>query len=243
MKRFAVLGGNGGTGRYIVRQLLEAGHVVRSVGRSRPAHILPEHNGRLEALQADVTDANALPSLVQDMDGVVFAASAGSWRAAADVDYAAVSQVAKACKAEQTPRLLLVSSILVSEKHRYVPIRIFLNTAMAWKLMDYKLRGEDAVRAVGLPSYTIVRPGGMGAPPSSNSFPWPLSHAKVLVSQGDNIRGRILRHDLAATCCAALMSNNTHNTTFEVVQATPKQEADTDHFADVLRNLSTDACA
>ena len=248
-KCFAVIGSAGGTGRYLVEHLLAAGHSVRAVSR-RPAAAdhCAAHNAelasRLTYLNADITEPGAMHQAVAGMDGVVFAASAGgrSYWAAEDVDYKAVKQLALACKAEQTPRLLVLSSILVSEQHRMAPMRLFLNNVMASGLMDCKLRGEDSVRNAAVPSYCIVRPGGMGSPPKLDGpLQQPKGHSQVQVAQGDNLRGRIPRWDLAAVCSEALVSPDTHNTTFEVIQRKPEETVDDmSHFAQVLRGLKAD---
>jgi len=137
--------------------------------------------------------------------------------------------------------MLLVSSILVTEQHRMAPIRLFLNNVMAYGLMDCKLRGENAVREAGLPSYTICRPGGMGGPiRPDRPLQWPPVHSHVQVDQGDRLRGRIARSDLAAICSEALLSDRTHNTTFEVIQRKPEMTADLAHFAHALEGLSQD---
>jgi len=105
LKRFAVIGGTGGTGRYLVRQLLEAGHSVRSVGRSDAAACDLADTSmahRLSFLKADITEPAVLQQAAAGMDGVVFAASAGGkdyWKAPL-VDYAAVAELALICKVE-----------------------------------------------------------------------------------------------------------------------------------------------
>lgn len=50
-------------------------------------------------------------------------------------------------------------------------------------LLTWKLAGEDAIRASGLP-YTIVRPVALTEEPAG---------AELEVAQGDNIRGKISR--------------------------------------------------
>ncbi len=76
-------------------------------------------------------------------------------------------------------------------------------------ILTWKLRGEDAVRESGL-SYTIIRPCALTEEPGGKA---------VVFEQGDNIRGKVSREDIAELCVQALEQPKACNLTFEVKEA------------------------
>ncbi|MBE9129421.1 CIA30 family protein [Coleofasciculus sp. LEGE 07081] len=76
-------------------------------------------------------------------------------------------------------------------------------------ILTWKLRGEDAVRESGLP-YTIIRPCALTEEPGSKG---------LVFEQGDNIRGKVSREDIAELCVQALEQPLASNVTFEVKEA------------------------
>jgi uncharacterized protein YbjT (DUF2867 family) len=85
-------------------------------------------------------------------------------------------------------------------------------------VLIWKGKGEDAVRASGVP-YTIVRPGGLTDKPGGQSG--------VRLEQGDKGTGFIPRGDVARVCVAALKSPAARNRTFELY-STPSASPDMD---------------
>ena len=76
-------------------------------------------------------------------------------------------------------------------------------------ILTWKLRGEDSVRASGIP-YTIVRPCALTEEPGG----------KVLMAdRGDTIKGKCSREDIAELCVRAIENPQARNTTFEVKEA------------------------
>jgi uncharacterized protein YbjT (DUF2867 family) len=96
-------------------------------------------------------------------------------------------------------------------------------------ILTWKLRGEDAVRESGIP-YTIIRPCALTEEPG----------AKALVfEQGDNIRGKVSRDDIAELCVQVLEQPKACNVTFEV-----KEEGNSDRALDwesLFSSLKTDS--
>ena len=66
-----VVGATGGTGRHVVRRLLERGDAVRAFAR-RPADITERHE-RLEVVEGDARDAASINRAVQGVDAVISA--------------------------------------------------------------------------------------------------------------------------------------------------------------------------
>ncbi|GBG88884.1 hypothetical protein CBR_g48496 [Chara braunii] len=95
------------------------------------------------------------------------------------------------------------------EPEKVIPA-LRLNEALGG-LLTYKLKGEDAVRASGIP-YTIVRPVALTNEPGG---------AVLAVDQGDNIIGKISRNDVADLCIACLSEPAAVDKTFEVKSLVP----------------------
>ena len=76
-------------------------------------------------------------------------------------------------------------------------------------ILTWKLRGEDAIRASGL-TYTIIRPCALTEEPGGKALKF---------DQGDNIRGKVSREDIAKLCVQALEEPKLSNVTFEVKES------------------------
>jgi len=157
------------------------------------------------------------------LGAVIYAASASRKKEAKDVSNAkrvdrdGVVACAKLCIASDVPRMVLVSSGGVSQPSSTV--FKFLNT-FAGGIMDAKIAGEDAMRALYLANgvavkgvgYTVVRPGGLTTKEG-------LGVSAVELNQGDDKSGRIARADVAAICVECLASRAAFDTTFECYYA------------------------
>lgn len=73
-------------------------------------------------------------------------------------------------------------------------------------ILTWKLKGEDCVRSSGIP-YTIVRPCALTEAPGGKA---------LMFDQGDNIKGKVSREDIAELCVEALEQPHACNVTFEV---------------------------
>lgn len=73
-------------------------------------------------------------------------------------------------------------------------------------ILTWKLRGEDAVRESGL-RYTIIRPCALTEEAGGKA---------LIFEQGDNIRGKVSREDIAELCVQVLEQPKACNVTFEV---------------------------
>lgn len=76
-------------------------------------------------------------------------------------------------------------------------------------ILTWKLRGEEAVRESGVP-YTIIRPCALTEEPGGKA---------LVFEQGDNIRGKVSREDIAELCLQVLEQPKACNITFEVKEA------------------------
>ncbi len=108
-------------------------------------------------------------------------------------------------------RFVLVSSAGVTRPGRpginleEEPPAVRLNDQLGG-ILTWKLKGEDSIRESGI-SYTIIRPCALTEE---------LGGKELILEQGDNIRGKISRDDVAELCVQALLNTQACNVTFEV---------------------------
>ena len=218
-----VAGASGRTGQHVVRELTAAGFRVRALVRdSDRARPVPG-----DGVEYAIGDVRQRATLDAAMRGVRYAISAVGavpkepGNGPEFVDYEGVRNLAEAAAAAKLDQLVLVSSAGVTQKD-HVLNRMFDN------VLIWKGKGEDAVRASGVP-YTIVRPGGLTDKPGGQSG--------VRLEQGDKGTGMIPRGDLARVCVAALQSAAARNRTFEVYSAETPPDMDWD---DLFGKLAAD---
>ncbi|GBF91894.1 hypothetical protein Rsub_04999 [Raphidocelis subcapitata] len=115
-----------------------------------------------------------------------------------------------------TPRLVHVSSAGVTRPNRpgidveQEPPAVKLNDALGG-LLTWKLAGEDAVRGCGVPA-AVVRPCALTEEPRG---------MPVQIDQGDTIKGKIGRDDVAELCVALLDCPAAAGATFEIKSTVP----------------------
>ncbi|MDB9373614.1 CIA30 family protein [Nodularia sphaerocarpa] len=117
----------------------------------------------------------------------------------------------KAYGGESFPQFVLISSAGVTRPGRpginldEEPPAVRLNDQLGG-ILTWKLKGEDSLRASGIP-YTIVRPCALTEEAGGK---------ELIFEQGDNIRGKISRDDVAELCVRSLQQSDAHNITLEV---------------------------
>lgn len=117
----------------------------------------------------------------------------------------------KAYGGQALPQFVLVSSAGVTRPGRpginldEEPPAVRLNDQLGG-ILTWKLKGEDSLRSRGIP-YTIIRPCALTEEAGGKEF---------IFEQGDNIRGKISREDIAELCVQVLQQSTASNRTFEV---------------------------
>ncbi|MDH3978602.1 MAG: SDR family oxidoreductase [Gammaproteobacteria bacterium] len=224
IKVVLVAGATGGTGREVVKDLLANGYEVRAFVRN--AETAREKLGDdVEYIEGDVRDRASIDAALPGVDAIISAIGAG--RGNPDngpefVDYGGVKNLAEAAAGTNIKQLVLVSSMGVTHEDH------FLNK-MFDNVLIWKLKGEDALRASGVP-YTVVRPGGLVNKAGGEKV--------VVFAQGDEDGGAIPRADVARVCVAALGSEAAMDKTFEINSG--KGPAQTDFESD-FSALAADA--
>ncbi|MFB2897910.1 CIA30 family protein [Aerosakkonemataceae cyanobacterium BLCC-F50] len=117
----------------------------------------------------------------------------------------------KAYNGASLPQFILVSSAGVTRPGRpginleEEPPAVRMNDALGG-ILTWKLRGEDSVRESGI-AYTIIRPCALTEEAGGKT---------LVFEQGDNIRGKVSREDIAELCVQALEEPKACYLTFEV---------------------------
>jgi uncharacterized protein YbjT (DUF2867 family) len=137
-------------------------------------------------------------------------------------------QSIKAYYGTNLPQFVLVSSAGVTRPGRpginldEEPPAVRLNDQLGG-ILTWKLKGEDSLRESGI-AYTIIRPCALTEEAGGK---------ELIFEQGDNIRGKISREDVAELCVRSLQFSNACNVTFEV-----KQKEDNANYIDWQRLFS-----
>jgi uncharacterized protein YbjT (DUF2867 family) len=122
---------------------------------------------------------------------------------------------------ETVPRFVLVSSAGVTRPGRpginleEEPPAVRLNDQLGG-ILTWKLKGEDSLRSSTI-SHTIIRPCALTEEPGGK---------ELIFEQGDNIRGKVSRDDIAELCVQALQQTKASNVTFEVKSGENNASAD-----------------
>jgi uncharacterized protein YbjT (DUF2867 family) len=169
-----VLGATGRTGQFLVKALQRNGATVRALVRdwAKAGGLL---GPSVELVQGDLRDKVALRTALAGCDVVLFVAGAngGEGRGVPrEIEYGAVADLVGVLDGASIERFVLLSSAAVTQPEH--PHNCTFNSVLTWKL-----RGEDALRASGLP-YTIVRALGLRDRPAG-------SHGGVRIVQHDRI--------------------------------------------------------
>ena len=201
-----VAGATGGTGKEVVRQAVARGWNVRVLVRDE-AKARVEFGDKVTYVVGNVREPATLPAAVKGATYVVSALGSNTMRDPQNkpevVDYGGVKSLVDASKAAGVRHFVLVSSM--GATHKEHPLNKMFDNILVWKL-----KGEDYLRASGVP-YTVVRPGGLADTPGGQKG--------LKVVQGDpmNVQGRIPRADVATVCLNALGRKDAAGRTFEVI--------------------------
>jgi uncharacterized protein YbjT (DUF2867 family) len=212
LETILVAGATGGVGRSVLRKLLERGLTVRGLVRDT-SKTRPIFNVNVDFMIADVRDKDSLREAMQGGGKLICAIGAKPPLKADNgpeqVDYEGVRNLVEVAKIVGIDHFVLVSCLGVTQSEH--PFNQTFNNVLTWKL-----RGEDVLRASGIP-YTIVRPGGLTDD---------LGMAGIEFSQGDQISGRISREDVAEVCVQALEQPAARNVTFEIAASSEQPPTD-----------------
>ena len=222
-KEILVAGATGRTGRIIVQKLIHRGINPRILVRDT-AVVENLFGDKAQAYLGDVREVGSLLPAMDGVDTVISAVGAGipvGKNCPKRVDFQGVANMVEAARQSGVRRFILISSIAVTNpKH---PMNCF------GKVLDYKLKGENALRDSGM-DYVIIRPGGLTDTPGGGK--------KLIFDQGDQLTGMISRSDLAETCLCVLDCPGEMRLTFEVIESETDGRA---NCGDIFSSLVLDA--
>lgn len=167
--RLLVLGASGGTGRALVSQALDAGHVVTAIVRD-PSR-LSIASERLHVITGEVTtDEALLARAMHDQEVVICALGAGKSFKSNDLIATVIPRLVKAMQNSGVRRLIHTSAFGVGGTYADTPIlaRIFMKLLLGDITRD-KEAGEVAIRASDL-DWTVVYPTGLSDRPASGTY-------------------------------------------------------------------------
>lgn len=217
---YLVAGATGGLGQQLVSKLLLAKQHVRVLARDlQKARALLGEN--LEVAVGDTRQIDTVHEALLGIHTVICTTGARAVDTGSDprqIDFEGVQNLVTAAANAGAQRFVLVSSIGVTRPDH--PLNRFGN------VLQWKARGEEAVRTAGIP-YTIVRPGGLSDEPGGQKG--------IRLGQGDTLSGRVSRADVAEVVLRALAFDQTRQTTFEVIEADGPPPGDWESLFAALR--------
>ena len=210
--RLAVFGANGGSGRALVRQALDAGHSVAAVSR-HPEEFGFEHP-LLEVVGGDVRDEPAVARIVKGKDAVLSSLGVPYTFAPVSLYSAGARHLVEGMRRHGVDRLVVVSSSAVDTEagsqnlffwdHVMEP---FLTRFVGRTAYDDMRRMESVVRASGF-RWTILRPPALFDAPAVGRYDASTSFLRGLHAS---------RQDLAAAMLAAVVEERFVNEVAYVV--------------------------
>lgn len=220
-----------GVGGHAARTATAHGISVRAVARNpeKYAGCFPEG---VQVVKGDVNDEAGMREVLKGAKAVIFAVQAADDATARSVDCDGLVRVAKVC-VELNVKLVVISSMLVSPKNRFHPIRGVLNWFVKSSMMDAKFEGEEACRKMPGLRYVVVRPSGLTDGEDKHKYQF---------NQGDSpFFGyySISRKDVGALAVAAAFDDESDRVTCEVMggkASTPEQKDLKGVFAKMIKD-------
>ena len=199
--QIAVFGANGGTGRLLTQQALDAGHDVVAVVRT-PVQFPLAHE-RLRVVEADVHDVEAVTRAVAGSEAVLSTLGVPFTRKPINVYSAGIVSIGAAMKQHGIARVVVVSSA-ATEPRRHDGAGFLLNrvmqplvTATIGKTTYVDMRNMEAhLRSSDL-HWTVIRPSGLFDAPAVSRYQLHENHADGVFTS---------RADLAASMLAQITS-------------------------------------
>jgi putative NADH-flavin reductase len=184
---FAVFGATGGTGRELLKQALEMGHLVTACVRD-PSKIKESTHADLKVIQGDVLDRKTVEETVAAQDAVLSALGAGARKTSLREDGTRV--IVEAMENLGVKRFISLSSLGVGDSREnlgFFTKHIVVDILLRYAIADHE-RQESVVRASGL-DWTIVRPGQLTDGPRTgvyqHGFPEGFRGIKTRISRTD----------------------------------------------------------
>lgn len=204
MKKLAIVGATGPTGREIVQQALALGHIVTAGVRSPQAANLPKE---VRQIESDVTRASSLIPLVTGQDAVLCALGSKLSRKPTTLLSGGTQNLVSAMASAGVRRLVCITGIGAGESkgHGGFLYDHIIQPLLLSEIYKDKTRQEEVVRASGL-DWTIVRPAILTSGPKGGTLREIRDLAGVKAK-------KISRADVAAYILASVSDPRAHRST------------------------------
>jgi|ERR1051326_1985034 putative NADH-flavin reductase len=196
-----IFGASGATGRELVKQSLERGHVVTAFVRN-PAKLALQHE-RLKTVQGDVKEYSSIECAVKGQDAVLSAVGVSKPLKRDAVVVEGVGNIVKAMESDTVRRFVYLSFVGVGESRndggfilKHLISRIVRN-----EIADHEVK-EQLIRSSKL-DWTIVRPPKLTGGPGTGTY-----------RSGEAIRTRSLLPTMSRADVADFMLRQLTDNTF-----------------------------
>ena len=201
MRKIAILGSTGPTGRILTQRLCLAGHTVVVVHRSDSTRDEFEGWGA-KVVFGDAFDRqgyfDAIAEIAPDCDALVDLLGGNPFNPPASwPDLVGNVNAIDAAVAAQLQRFILVTSVGTGESWQYVPEKAYIRP-----IIELKTQAEEHLKQTEL-DWTILKPGGLGPPD------FEIRSGDPLVTENHGVRGLIDRNDLANVVLRVLFDEST----------------------------------
>ena len=201
-----VAGASGRTGSAVLAALRQSDYTIRALTSNR-ARAVERHGGAWPWVEVDVRDAHAVTAVMSGVDYVISTLGARQREGPMGpefVDYGGVRNLVDAAQAAGAKHFVLMSSAAAG------PYRERSRMIQFGDVRYWKTRGEQHLKASGLP-YTIVAASGLESQP-------PRGTGIRVISRREYDTGLIAISDVAMLLVDALTNPDARNKTFAVLQ-------------------------
>ena len=185
--KLVIFGSTGSTGREVVKQALEEGHIVTAFARNPEK--LNLHHGNLHILQGDVMDSSSVEKAMVGQDAVVCVLGAGN-NLTSTIRSQGTQQIIQAMEKSGVKRFICQSTLGAGDSWenlnffwKYIMFGFLLRKPFA----DHQ-KQETYVKESSL-DWTIIRPGafveGTRTGNYRHGFPGTDKTSKLEISRGD----------------------------------------------------------
>ena len=197
-----VAGATGGTGKWIVQELVDRQIPVKALvsDLDLSQNLFPPE---VELVLGDVLKPETLKNAIADCTVLICATGAKpslDFTGPLQVDYFGTKNLVDIAKSSGIEHFVLVTSLCVSQF--FHPLNLF------WLILFWKQQAENYLKESGL-TYTIVRPGGLKN--EDNTYPIVMSSADTL------FEGSIPRQKVAHICVESLFQPASRHKIVEIV--------------------------
>jgi nucleoside-diphosphate-sugar epimerase len=204
-----VAGATGRTGSVLIKSLKDQGYAVRALARDVD-EAKRELGADYDWVKADIRSKADVTAAFQGatIDYVISAIGSRTWigpNSAQFVDYVGTKNLAAAAAQAKVKHIVVISVGNIGP-------HVDQSREPSFGYLQYwKTKGEDAVKASGVP-YTIVGPGGLVERPAGQT-------AIVLTARKDYKRGQIAIADSAMIAIDALKNPDARNKSFGIINS------------------------